>query len=45
MTLDKIKVFGVTLPTNGKIEDLIKLNCEEKKQTFKILYTFGVKEV
>ena len=25
MTLDEIKVLGVTLPTNGKIEDLIKL--------------------
>jgi len=30
MTLDKIKVLGVTLPTNGKIEDLIKLHFEEK---------------
>ena len=35
MTLDKIKVVGVTLPTNGKIEDLIKLNFEEKKQKIK----------
>jgi hypothetical protein len=28
MTLDKITLLGVTLPTNGKIEDLIKLNFE-----------------
>ena len=35
MTFDKIKVLGVTLPTNGKIEDLIKLNFEEKKQKIK----------
>jgi hypothetical protein len=35
MTLDKIKALGVTLPTNGKIEDLIKLNFEEKKQKIK----------
>ena len=35
MTLDKIKVLGVTLPTNLKIEDLIKLNFEEKKQKIK----------
>ena len=34
-TLDKIKVLGVTLPTNGKIEDLIKLNFEEKKPKIK----------
>jgi hypothetical protein len=44
MTLDEIKVLGVTLPTNGKIEDLIKLNFEEKKQKLKILYTLGVQE-
>jgi hypothetical protein len=31
MTLDKITLLGVTLPTNGKIEDLIKLNFEGKK--------------
>jgi hypothetical protein len=35
MTLDKIKVLGVTLPTNGKIEDLVKLNFEKKKQKIK----------
>jgi hypothetical protein len=34
-TLDKIKVLGVTLPTNGKIEDLMKLNFEEKKHKIK----------
>jgi hypothetical protein len=27
--------LGVTLPTNGKIEDLIKLNFEEKKPKIK----------
>ena len=35
MTLDQIKVLGVTLPTNGKNEDLITLNFEEKKQKIK----------
>ena len=35
MTLDKIKALGVNLPTNGKNEDLIKLNFEEKKQKIK----------
>jgi hypothetical protein len=42
MTLNKTKVLEVTLPTNGKIEDLIKLNFEEKKQKIKdIVYSWS----
>ena len=44
-TLDQIKVLGVTLPTNGKIEDLIKLNLKKRNKKLKILYTLGIKEV
>jgi hypothetical protein len=31
ITVDKIKILGITIPTNGKYEDLIKLNYDEKK--------------
>jgi hypothetical protein len=30
ITVDKIKILGITIPTNGKYEDLIKLNYEKK---------------
>ena len=30
ITVDKMKILGITIPTNGKYEDLIKLNYEKK---------------
>ena len=33
--VDKMKILGITIPTNGKYEDLIKLNCDEKKVKIK----------
>ena len=36
ITVDKIKILGITIPTNGKYEDLIKLNYDEKKAKIKI---------
>jgi hypothetical protein len=35
ITVDKIKILGITIPTNGKYEDLIKLNYDEKKVKIK----------
>jgi hypothetical protein len=35
ITVDKIKRLGITIPTNGKYEDLIKLNYDEKKVKIK----------
>jgi hypothetical protein len=35
ITFDKIKILGITIPTNGKYEDLIKLNYDEKKVKIK----------
>jgi hypothetical protein len=32
-TVDKMKILGITIPTNGKYEDLIKLNYDEKNVT------------
>jgi hypothetical protein len=31
ITVDKMKILGITIPTNGKYEDLIKLTYDEKK--------------
>jgi hypothetical protein len=45
ITVDKIKILGITIPTNGKYEDLIKLNYDEKKgKNNKISFSRGVKE-
>jgi hypothetical protein len=33
--VDKMKILGITIPTNGKYEDLIKLNYDEKKVKIK----------
>jgi hypothetical protein len=30
-----MKILGITIPTNGKYEDLIKLNYDEKKVKIK----------
>ena len=30
ITVDKMKILGITIPTNEKHEDLIKLNYDEK---------------
>jgi hypothetical protein len=35
ITVEKIKILGITIPTNGKYEDLIKLNYDEKKVKIK----------
>jgi hypothetical protein len=35
ITVDKIKILGITIPMNGKYEDLIKLNYDEKKVKIK----------
>jgi hypothetical protein len=35
ITVDKMKILGITIPTNGKYEDLIKLNYDEKKVKIK----------
>jgi hypothetical protein len=35
ITVDKIKILGITITTNGKYEDLIKLNYDEKKVKIK----------
>ena len=37
ITVDKMKILGITIPTNGKYEDLIKLNYDEKKVKIKII--------
>ena len=37
ITLDKIKILGITIPTNGNIEDLIRYNFEEKKEKIKCI--------
>ena len=34
-TLDKIKILGITIPTNGNTEDLIRYNFVEKKEKIK----------
>ena len=45
ITVDKIKILGITIPTNGKYEDLIKLNYDDKKVKIKkISFSRGVKE-
>jgi hypothetical protein len=31
ITVDKIKILGITIPTKEKYEDLIKSNYDEKK--------------
>jgi hypothetical protein len=35
ITVDKIKILGITIPTKEKYEDLIKLNYDEKKVKIK----------
>jgi hypothetical protein len=35
ITVDKMKILGITIPTNGKYEDLIKLTYDEKKVKIK----------
>jgi hypothetical protein len=35
ITVDKMKILGITIPINGKYEDLIKLNYDEKKVKIK----------
>ena len=35
ITVEKIKILGITIPTNGKYEDLIKLNYDEKRVEIK----------
>jgi hypothetical protein len=35
ITVDKIKILGITIPTNGKYEDLIKLYYDEKRGKIK----------
>jgi hypothetical protein len=37
ITVDKIQILGITIPTNGKYEGLIKLNYDEKKVKIKII--------
>jgi hypothetical protein len=38
ITVDKMKILGITIPTNGKYEDLIKLNYDEKKVKIKKIF-------
>ena len=35
ITVDKIKILGITIPMNGKYEDLIKLNYDNKNADVK----------
>jgi hypothetical protein len=35
ITVDKMKTLGISIPTNGKYEDLIKLKYDEKKVKIK----------
>jgi hypothetical protein len=35
ITLDKIKILGITKPRNGNTEELIGYNFEEKKEKIK----------
>ena len=35
ITVGKIQILGIIIPTNGKYEDLIKLNYDEKKLKIK----------
>jgi hypothetical protein len=35
ITVDKMKILGITILTNGKYEDLLKLNYDEKKVKIK----------
>ena len=35
ITVDTNKILGITMTTNGKYEDLIKLNYDEKKVKIK----------
>ena len=44
ITVDKMKILGIYIPTNGKYEDLIKVNYDEKKVNIKISFSRGVKE-
>jgi hypothetical protein len=37
ITLDMINILGITMPTNGNIEDLIRYNFEEKKEKIKCI--------
>jgi hypothetical protein len=41
ITVDEMKIL---IPTNGKYEDLIKVNYDEKKVKIKISFSRGVKE-
>ena len=41
ITVDKIKILGITIPTNGKYEDLIKLNYDEKKVKKNIIQSWS----
>jgi hypothetical protein len=33
--LDKIKILGITIPTNENTEDLLRYNFEDKKEKIK----------
>ena len=44
ITVDKMKILGISIPTNGKYEDLIKLNYDEKKVKIKKYHSDGIKE-
>lgn len=37
ITLDKINMLTITIPTNGNTEDLIRYNFEEKKENIKCI--------
>jgi hypothetical protein len=37
ITLNKIKILAITIPTNGNTEDLIRYNFEEKKEKIKCI--------
>jgi chaperonin GroEL (HSP60 family) len=36
-----MKILGITIPTNGKYEDLIKLNYDEKKVKKNIIQSWS----
>jgi hypothetical protein len=42
ITVDKMKILGITIPTNEKYEDLIKLNYDMQKVKIKIYHSVVV---
>jgi hypothetical protein len=45
ITLDKIEIKGITIPTKGNTEDLIRYNFVKRKRKSKVLFVPGGKEI